>query len=74
MAFQKLSPSFKLVKVAQRRKRGDITSIADQMSYSPSHVSNVLAGRRNNEAILNTAYRMAYRRLSIQSRLVEALA
>ncbi len=62
MSFVKLTPSFKLVKVATRKKRGDQVEVADQTFYSPSHVSNVLAGRRNNESIVNTMYRKVYRR------------
>jgi len=69
MAFQKLTPVFKLVKVAQRRKRGDIVNIANELSYSASHVSNVLAGRRFNDTITNTAYRMAYRRETLATKL-----
>ena len=62
MSFVKLSPSFKLVKVATRKKRGDVTAVAEDLWYSPSHVSNVLAGRRNNEKIVNTMYRKVIRR------------
>lgn len=69
MSFQKLTPVYKLVKVAQRRKRGDVTTIANELSYSTSHVSNVLAGRRNNDSITNKAYRMAYRRESVYDKL-----
>ena len=65
MAFQKLSPTFKLVKVAQRRKRGDIANIANQLWYSQSHISNVLAGRRTNTDVTNKAYRMTSRRVSV---------
>jgi len=73
MAFQKLTPVFKLVKVAQRRKKGDIVAIAQELGYSSSHVGNVLAGRRFNDTITNTAYRMAYRRETLQEKL-EALS
>jgi len=69
MAFQKLSTAFKLVKVAQRRKRGDGINIATETGYSPSYVSKVLYGLRNNESIVNTAYRMAYRRETLATKL-----
>jgi|688.fasta_scaffold1557682_2 hypothetical protein len=69
MAFQKLNPVYKLVKVAQRRKKGDIVNIATELGFSESHVSNVLAGRRFNESITNTAYRMAYRRETLMDKL-----
>lgn len=74
MAFQKLAPVFKLVKVAQRRKRGDIVNIASETGYSASHVSNVLAGRRFNDGITNTAYRMAYRRETLATKLSSLMA
>ena len=67
MAFQKLTPTYKLVKVALRRKRGDITTLANQLWYSQSHISNVLAGRRSNELVTNKAYRMSRNRSSMTS-------
>lgn len=62
MAFVKLTPQFKLVKIATRKKFGDQVVVAEQTGYSPSHVSNVLAGRRNNLQITNDMYRKVYRR------------
>jgi predicted transcriptional regulator len=62
--FRKLTNEFKKVTIATRKKRGDQTEVADQLTYSPSHVSNVLAGRRNNTAITNTMYRKVFRRES----------
>lgn len=69
MAFQKLTPVFKLVKVAQRRKRGDVTAVANETNYSPSYVSRVLGGTRFNDTITNTAYRKAIRRETAQQKL-----
>jgi hypothetical protein len=50
-------------KVAKKAKKvngvtyrdGAINQIADVTGYSPSHVSNVLAGRRNNANISKVA-------------------
>lgn len=56
----------KLIKMTvflSRKRRGDITKIADNTNYSVSHVSRVTRGLRNNESILSAAYRMAYRRV-----------
>lgn len=74
MAFRSLTPVYKLVKVAQRRKRGDITNLATELGYSRSHVSNVLAGRRFNDSITNSAYRMTYRRETLAEKLASLQA
>lgn len=62
MAFQKLRPEFKLVKIAMNKQRGDGQTIAAYTGYSESHVSNVLNGRRSNQEITNRAYRLATHR------------
>jgi len=41
-----------------RRRKSDYAVIAEATGYSDSHVSNVLAGRRNNDTIVKNAYRM----------------
>jgi len=64
MAFRNLTPSFKLVKIATKKKYGDQSTVAETLDYSPSHVSNVLAGRRNNLTITNQMYRKVFRRES----------
>jgi len=56
----------KLIKMSvflSRKRRGDITKIAENTDYSISHVSRVTRGLRNNETILSEAYRMSYRRV-----------
>ncbi len=53
----------KIVKVANRKRLGDVTRIAEATNYSPSHVSNTLAGRRYNTDILNAAYDITRRRM-----------
>jgi len=62
MAYRKLESGFKLVKIAERKKRGDQVTLDASYYYSPSHISNVLNGRRNNDSILNEMYRKVYRR------------
>ena len=56
----------KLIKMTvflSRKRRGDITRIADDTMYSISHVSRVTRGLRNNDTILNHAYKISYRRV-----------
>ena len=52
----------KLSFIAKRYKTTDSVKIADKTGYSRSHVINTLAGRRNNETIVNAAYRLVSRR------------
>jgi len=54
----------KVAKFQQKRRRGDITTLASKLGYSRSHTSNVLNGRRYNSTITSAAYRMANRRLT----------
>ena len=56
----------KLIKMTvflARKRRGDITRIADDTMYSPSYVSGVTRGIRNNETIMDHAFRISYRRI-----------
>lgn len=50
--------------IAARKRAGDVTKLVESFNgtYSQPHVSNVLAGRRNNTEILNKAYKMVSRR------------
>ena len=59
-----LSEVTKVAKFQQKRRRGDVTAVANEVNYSRSHTSNVLNGRRNNSTITSAAYRMANRRLT----------
>lgn len=68
-----LSEITKVAKFQQKRRRGDITAIAEEVGYSRSHTSNVLNGRRNNSTITSAAYRIANRRLT-NEQLVTRLA
>lgn len=46
----------KLHVIKTNLRRGDISEIAARIGYDQSHVSRVLRGIRNNEAIVNAAY------------------
>jgi len=50
----------------KRKRKGDITSIVKSFkgTYSQPHVSNVLAKRRNNDAIVKKAYALVSRRVT----------
>jgi len=58
MAFQKLSTVYKVVAYAEAKRRGDVTRIAEETGYTTSMVSKTLRGLRNNETIVNKAYRL----------------
>ena len=58
MAFKHLNPVYKIVAFTESKRRNDINTIAEITGYSKSHVSNTLRGRRNNESIVNKAYRL----------------
>jgi len=51
-----------LSNVASKLKAGEISKLASSTGYSISHVSNVLAGRRNNADIAKAATKMTSRR------------
>jgi uncharacterized protein YidB (DUF937 family) len=48
--------------ITRKLRTGEITKLAEKTGYSASHVSNVLAGRRNNSDILNAAAKLTSRR------------
>lgn len=57
MMAKKLSLNEKVSYFKTRKQPGDITNVADDTGYSVSHVSNIVAGRRNvNEVIGNALY------------------
>lgn len=58
MAFKHLNPIYKIVAFTESKRRNDINTIAEVTGYSRQHVGNVLRGRRNNESIVNKAYRL----------------
>lgn len=53
-----------LKEIASRRREGDYAYFSKLLkgNYSSSHISNVLAGRRNNDQIVSTIYRAVSRR------------
>lgn len=56
----------KLIKqtiIASRQRRGDVTKVAENTGYSISHCSRVIRGIRNNDRILQEAYRITRRRI-----------
>lgn len=58
MAFQKLSPVYKIVAYTEAKRRGDVTRIAQETGFTEAMVSMTLRGLRNNEEIVNKAYRL----------------
>ena len=48
----------------ERRRKGDVTRVANNTWYSPSHISNMVSGRRAiNSFVADTLYRLSRRRL-----------
>ena len=56
-----------LREIDSRRRKGDSNYFQKVMkgSFSQSHISNVLAGRRNNDEIVTTIYRAVSRRKAV---------
>lgn len=53
----------KMTIIASRKRRGDVTKVAENTNYSVSHCSRVIRGERNNDMILSEAYRITRRRV-----------
>lgn len=58
MAFRKLPTIFKVVAFRDAMKPGDIAEVAKRTGFSYDMASKTLRGLRNNETIVNTAYRL----------------
>ena len=58
MAFKNLNPVYKIVAFTEAKRRGDIAKVANETGYTQSMVSKTLRGLRNNESIVNKAYRL----------------
>lgn len=70
-----LTNNYKLVAVAKRIKSGDQTRVANETGFTKSYVSKVLNGQhRFNESVLNAAYRLVYRRETVQEKLASMQA
>jgi len=63
----KLTADQKRQHVAVRLKRGDISTIAAYTGYDQSHVSRVLRGERNNDSIINEAYKRFNKRKPVNA-------
>lgn len=74
MAFRELNPVYKIVAYTEAKRHGDGIRIAQETGYSPSMVSKTLRGLRNNEAIVNKAYRLVKDRQTNLQRLQAATA
>ena len=61
---KKLNRTAKLAFYTARNRKGDIDRIAENTSYSVSHISNVVAGRRSvPQDMANEMYRISRRRM-----------
>ena len=58
-----LTTGQKVYVIASRQRRGDVSKTAENTGFSPSYVSRVFRGLRNNESILSEGYRIASRRM-----------
>jgi predicted transcriptional regulator len=58
MAYRELPSVYKIVAFTEAKQFGDEARIAEETGFSASHVNNVLRGRRNNDTIINKAYRL----------------
>ena len=54
-------------KFSALKRAGDVTRLVNKFNgrYSQPHVSNVLAGRRNNNEILKSAYKLVSKRKAV---------
>jgi hypothetical protein len=63
--YKKLKPGAKLAVITSRKRRGDVTKVAQRVTspsgyhYSKSYVSKVLNSQRSNSLIVNAAYDIA---------------
>jgi len=62
MAYRELTTTYKVKAFNQARRQGDIQTIAEATGYSQAMVSMTLNGQRNNETIVNRAYRLVRKR------------
>lgn len=60
----RLNRTAKLAFYTARRRKGDVTNVAEKTGYSVSHVSNVLAGRRSMpKTVASELYNLSRRRM-----------
>jgi predicted transcriptional regulator len=65
MAYKELTTTYKINAFKRARRQGDIATIAEATGFSPAMVSMTLSGQRNNETIVNKAYRLVRRRAEL---------
>lgn len=64
MTKNKLNRTAKQIFFAARQRKGDVAKLAESTGYSASHISNVLAGRRNvPQALADEMYKISRRRM-----------
>jgi hypothetical protein len=56
MSYAKLSATEKLAIIADRKKRGDNTAIAQTLGVDAKYVSAVVTGRRSDTKVVNAMY------------------
>lgn len=56
MSYAKLSTAEKLAVIADRKKRGDNTAIAQILGVDAKYVSAVVTGRRSDAKVVNKMY------------------
>jgi hypothetical protein len=62
MANKNLTTEAKVKVFNKARRLGDIAKLARETGYSESMVSRTLSGQRNNESIVEKAYKLVSRR------------
>ena len=55
----KLNTQAKRAFYTARKRNTDSKKLSDMTSYSQSHIVNVLAGRKNNDFIVDKAYKIS---------------
>jgi len=69
MKKNKLNRSAKLTFYNARKRQGDVTRLNENTGYSPSHINNVLAGRRSvPQELANEMYNISRRRIKNSER------
>jgi len=58
MAYRNLPTIFKVVAFRDAMKTGDLNEVATRTGYSYDMISKTMRGLRNNDTIVNTAYRL----------------
>lgn len=74
MAYQKLNPVYKIVTYTEAKRRGDVSRIAEETGFTKAMVSMTLRGLRNNEMIVNKAYRLVKDRQTNLQKLLTVTA